>query len=76
MRKTSFSKVILALASAGLFVAAPAHADKTLKMAYALSTSSHYGAGGEAFSKSIEAAPAATSRSSNSRTARWAASAK
>ncbi|HTN64699.1 MAG TPA: TRAP transporter substrate-binding protein [Burkholderiaceae bacterium] len=56
MRKTSFSRVILALAAAGLFVAAPAHADKTLKMAYALSTSSHYGAGGEAFSKSIEAA--------------------
>ena len=55
MRKTSLFRLILALAAASLFIAAPAHADKTLKMAYALSTSSHYGAGGEAFAKSIEA---------------------
>jgi TRAP-type transport system periplasmic protein len=56
MRKTAFSKMMLALASASIFVAAaPAHAEKTLKMAYALSTNSHYGAGGEAFAKSIEA---------------------
>lgn len=55
MQKISFPKVILALASASFFIAVPAHADKTLKMAYALSTNSHYGAGGEAFAKSIEA---------------------
>lgn len=53
MRKPLLS--LLVAASAGLFATAPAVADTTLKMAYALSTSSHYGAGGEAFSKSIEA---------------------
>lgn len=47
--------------AAGLFsacafaVALPATAQNTLKMAYALSTSSHYGAGAEALAKSIEA---------------------
>lgn len=47
--------------AAGLFsacafaVALPATAQNTLKMAYALSTSSHYGAGADALAKSIEA---------------------
>jgi len=38
---------------AGLMFAAPAMAQKTLRMAYALSQQSHYGAGGEAFSRTI-----------------------
>ncbi|MYZ43433.1 TRAP transporter substrate-binding protein [Schauerella aestuarii] len=37
-----------------LTAAAPAQAQSTLRMAYALSTSSHYGAGGNAFAKSLE----------------------
>ncbi|MFJ1301506.1 TRAP transporter substrate-binding protein [Pseudomonadota bacterium AL_CKDN230030165-1A_HGKHYDSX7] len=53
MRKTWLAAALLA---AGAFsVTAPAQAQTTLKMAYALSTSSHYGAGGDAFAKSIEA---------------------
>lgn len=55
MRKTALIKWLLAVASTSVFAALPAQAETTLKMAYALSTSSHYGAGGEAFSKSIEA---------------------
>lgn len=53
MRKTWLAAALLA---AGAFsVTGPAQAQTTLKMAYALSTSSHYGAGGDAFAKSIEA---------------------
>lgn len=54
MRTTWFSKCLLAVSMAGVFAAAPAVASTTLKMAYALSTNSHYGAGADAFSKSIE----------------------
>jgi tripartite ATP-independent transporter DctP family solute receptor len=46
---------VLALSAAGMFAAAPALAQTKLKMAYALSTSSHYGAGAAAFAKTIEA---------------------
>src|SRR5690606_23816371 len=46
---------LLAAAVAGVMSAAPAMAQTSLKMAYALSANSHYGAGGEAFAKSIEA---------------------
>ncbi|HUG58613.1 MAG TPA: TRAP transporter substrate-binding protein [Candidimonas sp.] len=53
MRTTWFSKCMLAVSMAGIFTAAPALAETTLKMAYALSTNSHYGAGADAFSKSI-----------------------
>jgi len=45
---------MLAVSMAGIFTAAPALAQTTLKMAYALSTNSHYGAGADAFAKSIE----------------------
>jgi len=38
---------------AGLMAAAPAMAQQTLRMAYALSQQSHYGAGGEAFAQAI-----------------------
>ncbi len=54
MRKNWVSKWMVALSVAGIFAAGPAMAEKTLKMAYALSTSSHYGAGAEAFAKSID----------------------
>ncbi|HYG45209.1 MAG TPA: TRAP transporter substrate-binding protein [Bordetella sp.] len=53
MRKTWLAATILAACAAT--AALPAAAQNTLKMAYALSTSSHYGAGAEAFAKSIEA---------------------
>lgn len=56
MRKSWFSKLMLAVSVAGVFAAAPASAATSLKMAYALSTNSHYGAGAQAFGKSIEAA--------------------
>ena len=56
MRKTWLAPLFAAFtAASGLALATPAAAQTTLKMAYALSTSSHYGAGGEAFSKSLEA---------------------
>lgn len=56
MRKTWLAPLFAAFtAAAGIAVATPAAAQTTLKMAYALSASSHYGAGGEAFSKSLEA---------------------
>lgn len=45
---------MLALSVAGLFVAGPALAQINLKMAYALSVDSHYGAGAKAFAESIE----------------------
>lgn len=54
MRKI-FSRLALATAVA-ILASAPALAATTLKMAYALSTSSHYGAGAEALAKSIEGA--------------------
>jgi len=56
MHKYSWVKWALAAAAAGvLFAAQAAGAATTLKMAYALSTNSHYGAGAAAFAKSIEA---------------------
>ena len=55
MRNTWFTKIMLAATVAGVFAAAPAAAETKLKMAYALSTSSHYGAGADAFAKSLEA---------------------
>ncbi len=55
MRTSRFAKWVLALSAAGMFAAAPALAQTKLKMAYALSTSSHYGAGAAAFAKTIEA---------------------
>ncbi|NYT64355.1 TRAP transporter substrate-binding protein DctP [Alcaligenaceae bacterium] len=54
MRKSWLSNVLLAVSAAGLMAAAPASAETTLKFAYALSTSSHYGAGADAFAKSLE----------------------
>ncbi|WP_442594630.1 TRAP transporter substrate-binding protein [Parapusillimonas sp. JC17] len=54
MRKTWLSKLMVAVSVAGVFAAAPAMAEKTLKMAYALSTNSHYGVGADAFAKTIE----------------------
>ena len=53
MRKSWLAATLLA--SGMLAAALPAAAQTTLKMAYALSTSSHYGAGADAFAKSIEA---------------------
>ena len=50
MRKTWLAPLFAAFTAAGLAFATPATAQTTLKMAYALSASSHYGAGGEAFS--------------------------
>ncbi|KAA0891221.1 DctP family TRAP transporter solute-binding subunit [Pusillimonas sp. ANT_WB101] len=54
MHKSKFSKWMLALSVAGVFAAGPALAQTNLKMAYALSVDSHYGAGAKAFAKSIE----------------------
>lgn len=54
MRKTWFSKLLVAVSVAGVFAAAPAAAQTTLKLAYALSTSSHYGAGADAMQKVLE----------------------
>src|SRR5690606_14993715 len=45
---------LLAVSAAGLLAATPVTAETTLKMAYALSTSSHYGAGADAFAKALE----------------------
>ncbi|NGM86206.1 DctP family TRAP transporter solute-binding subunit [Parapusillimonas sp. SGNA-6] len=55
MRKNRFSTWMLALSVAGVFAAGPALAATTLKLAYALSTNSHYGAGAEALAKSLDA---------------------
>jgi len=49
----TLSRWITSAVVAGLMVAAPAMAQQTLRMAYALSQQSHYGAGGEAFAQSI-----------------------
>lgn len=54
MRPTWLTKLLTAACVAGAFIAAPAAA-KNLKFAYALSTSSHYGAGADAFVKTLEA---------------------
>lgn len=54
MPKFQFSRWVLAFAAASVFSAAPAAAETSLKMAYALSTDSHYGAGAKAFSEAIE----------------------
>lgn len=54
MRPNWLTKLLAATCIAGAFIAAPASA-KNLKFAYALSTSSHYGAGADAFVKSLEA---------------------
>lgn len=53
MRKTWFAAAFLAACSAAASL--PAAAQTTLKMAYALSTSSHYGAGANAFAQALEA---------------------
>ena len=58
MRKTWLAPLFAALTAAGLAFATPATAQTTLKMAYALSASSHYGAGGEAFSQTLDAGTA------------------
>lgn len=55
MRKNRFSAWMLAVSVAGVFAAAPALAETTLKLAYALSTNSHYGAGADALAKSLDA---------------------
>lgn len=54
MRPNWLSKLLTAACVAGAFIVAPAAA-KNLKFAYALSTSSHYGAGADAFVKTLEA---------------------
>lgn len=54
MRKTWLSTLLLAISATGLIAAAPAAAETNLKFAYALSTSSHYGAGADAFAKALE----------------------
>lgn len=54
MTKLRFSRWALALGVASIFAAAPAMAATSLKMAYALSVDSHYGAGAKAFVESIE----------------------
>ncbi len=54
MHKFKFSKWLLAFAAVGVFAAAPAAAETNLKMAYALSTDSHYGVGAKAFSELID----------------------
>jgi len=49
-----FPRWLASAAVLGVLAAAPASAQQSLKMAYALSTQSHYGAGGEAFAQAIE----------------------
>jgi len=53
MRKSWLAATILAACAAATSL--PSAAQTPLKMAYALSTSSHYGAGADALAKSIEA---------------------
>ncbi len=50
-----FARWLAAAALAGMTASAPALAQTTLKMAYALSENSHYGAGAAAFVKTLEA---------------------
>lgn len=54
MRKLLLPALLAAFTATAGLAAAPAAAQTQLKMAYALSTSSHYGAGADAFAKSIE----------------------
>src|SRR5690606_14749634 len=54
MRPNWLTKLLTAACVAGAFIATPVAA-KNLKFAYALSTSSHYGAGADAFVKTLEA---------------------
>lgn len=54
MRKLRLSRWVLALTAASVFSAGPAIAETTLKLAYALSTDSHYGVGAKAFAESLE----------------------
>ncbi|WP_368643662.1 TRAP transporter substrate-binding protein [Castellaniella ginsengisoli] len=49
-----FARWLAAAALAGMTASAPALAQTTLKMAYALSENSHYGAGAAAFAKTLE----------------------
>lgn len=56
MRRSWLAPILATFtAAAGIALATPVAAQTTLKMAYALSASSHYGAGGEAFSQTLEA---------------------
>ncbi len=56
MRKSWFKPLLATAVTVFSFgVASVAQAQAPLKMAYALSQSSHYGAGGDAFAKSLEA---------------------
>ncbi len=55
MRSFRFFSWFLALGVAGTLAATPALSETTLKMAYALSTDSHYGAGAKAFAESLAA---------------------
>ncbi|MFA5520870.1 MAG: TRAP transporter substrate-binding protein [Castellaniella sp.] len=54
MNTFRFSRWLLALGAAGVLAATPVAAETTLKMAYALSTDSHYGAGARAFADSLD----------------------
>ncbi|WP_170181417.1 TRAP transporter substrate-binding protein [Lampropedia puyangensis] len=57
MRKSAqwFSPALVgAVAAAAITVSTPASAETTLKMAYALSQQSHYGAAGNAFAKTLD----------------------
>jgi len=56
----TLTRWIASAAVAGLMAATPAVAQQTLKMAYALSQQSHYGAGGEAFAQTIAQASGAS----------------
>lgn len=56
MRNFLSASLAACVAAAALAAAPAASAQTTLRMAYALSTNSHYGAGGEAFAKSVEQA--------------------
>ena len=56
MRKSWFKPLLATAVTVFSFgVASVAQAQAPLKMAYALSQTSHYGAGGDAFAKSLEA---------------------
>ncbi|NYT37875.1 DctP family TRAP transporter solute-binding subunit [Allopusillimonas soli] len=54
MRNNKLTKWLLALSAAGMLAAGPALGATKLKMAYALSTSSHYGAGAKAFAETVQ----------------------
>lgn len=54
MRTLRFSRWLLGLAAAGVLAASPVAAQTALKMAYALSTDSHYGAGAKAFAEFVD----------------------